>query len=107
MIRRPPRSTLFPYTTLFRSRGKSKASRFVKELFDERARAPPARVAEEVEEEAERALGARRTLVVRPVDEHRAPDDRLARDVAPEAAVEAVVAVVAHGEVVAFGDEEL
>src|SRR3712207_8616421 len=23
MIRRPPRSTLFPYTTLFRSRGKS------------------------------------------------------------------------------------
>src|SRR3712207_9026937 len=25
MIRRPPRSTLFPYTTLFRSRGKSSA----------------------------------------------------------------------------------
>src|SRR2546426_2454195 len=25
MIRRPPRSTLFPYTTLFRSRGKSTA----------------------------------------------------------------------------------
>src|SRR2546427_9012693 len=25
MIRRPPRSTLFPYTTLFRSRGESRA----------------------------------------------------------------------------------
>src|SRR5256885_9530375 len=27
MIRRPPRSTLFPYTTLFRSRAKTTASR--------------------------------------------------------------------------------
>src|SRR3712207_8655569 len=27
MIRRPPRSTLFPYTTLFRSRGRCCASR--------------------------------------------------------------------------------
>src|SRR5207253_9076654 len=27
MIRRPPRSTLFPYTTLFRSAGRSRASR--------------------------------------------------------------------------------
>src|SRR2546430_13580283 len=27
MIRRPPRSTLFPYTTLFRSRGASAATR--------------------------------------------------------------------------------
>src|SRR2546429_3579668 len=27
MIRRPPRSTLFPYTTLFRSRGPSASSR--------------------------------------------------------------------------------
>src|SRR5256885_10278730 len=26
MIRRPPRSTLFPYTTLFRSRGRAKAA---------------------------------------------------------------------------------
>src|SRR3712207_9454663 len=26
MIRRPPRSTLFPYTTLFRSRGRRRAS---------------------------------------------------------------------------------
>src|SRR2546430_9277197 len=28
MIRRPPRSTLFPYTTLFRSRVKSRSSRY-------------------------------------------------------------------------------
>src|SRR5256885_14421147 len=28
MIRRPPRSTLFPYTTLFRSRGARQGSRF-------------------------------------------------------------------------------
>src|SRR2546425_8990161 len=27
MIRRPPRSTLFPYTTLFRSRSKTRAGR--------------------------------------------------------------------------------
>src|SRR3712207_7183061 len=27
MIRRPPRSTLFPYTTLFRSRGRRRAGR--------------------------------------------------------------------------------
>src|SRR2546430_14844256 len=27
MIRRPPRSTLFPYTTLFRSRGRIRAAR--------------------------------------------------------------------------------
>src|SRR5947209_11875098 len=89
-------------------RGKSKASRFVKELFDERAGAAPARVAEEVRKivEGDGGFAARRALVVRPVDEHRAPDDGLARDVAPEAAVLTVVAVVAHREVVAFGHVE-
>jgi len=30
MIRRPPRSTLFPYTTLFRSVRKSKDVRYLK-----------------------------------------------------------------------------
>src|SRR3712207_8490473 len=34
MIRRPPRSTLFPYTTLFRSIGKAIAS-VIKELVEE------------------------------------------------------------------------
>src|SRR2546427_7539859 len=33
MIRRPPRSTLFPYTTLFRSRG-LQISAFFREIFD-------------------------------------------------------------------------
>src|SRR3712207_4568991 len=32
MIRRPPRSTLFPYTTLFRSFSLTKASSFLREL---------------------------------------------------------------------------
>src|SRR5256884_10019576 len=36
MIRRPPRSTLFPYTTLFRSR---KAGRKAEIIFDARAQA--------------------------------------------------------------------
>src|SRR3712207_8795670 len=32
MIRRPPRSTLFPYTTLFRSEGNGRAERFIRTL---------------------------------------------------------------------------
>src|SRR2546430_9820387 len=32
MIRRPPRSTLFPYTTLFRSRGKGRGSDTAKKV---------------------------------------------------------------------------
>src|SRR2546430_12443310 len=34
MIRRPPRSTLFPYTTLFRSRGLHAADRYDREGFE-------------------------------------------------------------------------
>src|SRR2546430_13596962 len=34
MIRRPPRSTLFPYTTLFRSRFEAKANNLLQVLFD-------------------------------------------------------------------------
>src|SRR2546428_7397929 len=41
MIRRPPRSTLFPYTTLFRSRRVQRAARHSDHL---RADADPARV---------------------------------------------------------------
>src|SRR3712207_9297700 len=36
MIRRPPRSTLFPYTTLCRSRGKTRQARFWVYAFDPR-----------------------------------------------------------------------
>src|SRR5690242_20923997 len=32
MIRRPPRSTLFPYTTLFRSQGLERKARFIKQI---------------------------------------------------------------------------
>src|SRR5687767_15674717 len=49
MIRRPPRSTLFPYTTLFRSRGAGRAWRARWERaaawFDRRATAVPHRLA--------------------------------------------------------------
>src|SRR3712207_5088420 len=34
MIRRPPRSTLFPYTTLFRSQGRGIGSRLIREGLD-------------------------------------------------------------------------
>src|SRR5688572_32704225 len=48
MIRRPPRSTLFPYTTLFRSEG------YVTEFIDGRLFAPPPMVeARKKEVEAE------------------------------------------------------
>src|SRR2546430_12372055 len=45
MIRRPPRSTLFPYTTLFRSRGRCAAGRGPDRI---RAR-PPWRISPESE----------------------------------------------------------
>src|SRR2546427_6136804 len=38
MIRRPPRSTLFPYTTLFRSRGQDETARERRQLGEYRAR---------------------------------------------------------------------
>src|SRR5215471_19943864 len=40
MIRRPPRSTLFPYTTLFRSRHPPRMSRGVREEREERRAYP-------------------------------------------------------------------
>src|SRR5437899_13059693 len=41
MIRRPPRSTLFPYTTLFRSRTGSRSSLGSSRLFGEKLSNPP------------------------------------------------------------------
>src|SRR3712207_7647598 len=43
MIRRPPRSTLFPYTTLFRSRGAAKRRRLGSVVHLRATRARPAR----------------------------------------------------------------
>src|SRR5256885_3932407 len=37
MIRRPPRSTLFPYTTLFRSPGRHARARRLQDQFDHRS----------------------------------------------------------------------
>src|SRR3712207_6878851 len=58
MIRRPPRSTLFPYTTLFRSRAATSHDSTGRPLVgpDVGPRAHPARLAVEVE----RAVGADR-----------------------------------------------
>src|SRR2546421_8669316 len=47
MIRRPPRSTLFPYTTLFRSRSK-RTHRLRAERWRERPRRPIPRLAQSV-----------------------------------------------------------
>src|SRR2546429_6779391 len=45
MIRRPPRSTLFPYTTLFRSPNRSTPTRTTKRSPCPPRRAPPSRFA--------------------------------------------------------------
>src|SRR3712207_8082709 len=63
MIRRPPRSTLFPYTTLFRSRGRvapvpldhPRGARFVRKQLDQAAR-DTRRLAELVERLPEHVL---------------------------------------------------
>src|SRR3712207_7402608 len=44
MIRRPPRSTLFPYTTLFRSRERSSALRFSAEWMRSLRMGDPCRI---------------------------------------------------------------
>src|SRR3712207_7989358 len=65
MIRRPPRSTLFPYTTLFRSQAiaeqaKETAQTFTEQLkeetqtFTEQARTTSQTVAEQVKERTDR-----------------------------------------------------
>src|SRR2546427_4552427 len=79
MIRRPPRSTLFPYTTLFRSRRPAAADRLRRhrlhgELRGGRRlpRAPPAQRAG-----ADRAHGRRRPRARAPLVPHHAPPRRL------------------------------
>src|SRR3712207_7141422 len=49
MIRRPPRSTLFPYTTLFRSRVSRVSARSVRDLFEFRTLLEPAAVRQATE----------------------------------------------------------
>src|SRR5260370_31793633 len=50
MIRRPPRSTLFPYTTLFRSRGPSRAPLATADRREPRASQGPSRSEEHTSE---------------------------------------------------------
>src|SRR3712207_9447484 len=59
MIRRPPRSTLFPYTTLFRSRAGAHGQAVVGRHDDHRAVEEP-RVAEPVEQAAQEPVGVLR-----------------------------------------------
>src|SRR3712207_7011624 len=62
MIRRPPRSTLFPYTTLFRSDGARRAGGFVREHGDS-PRLPQR--ADDVDHSVVRQSVAEQTLVVK------------------------------------------
>src|SRR5438874_5964952 len=60
MIRRPPRSTLFPYTTLFRSRSRVRRGHGLRR----RTRCPPPRISLRSEEHTSE-LQSRRDLVCR------------------------------------------
>src|SRR2546429_3314082 len=57
MIRRPPRSTLFPYTTLFRSKGRDKLRR---DVMHDGVGAPPDAL--EPDRHRERAAGLQRVF---------------------------------------------
>src|SRR3712207_6990548 len=67
MIRRPPRSTLFPYTTLFRSRQKA----WPRAAHAERRDAQPGATVEGVESESGRDPGPERVLGDGPVHEEQ------------------------------------
>src|SRR3712207_7708572 len=68
MVRRPPRSTLFPYTTLFRSDGERREG-------DREARALRERGEGGLEEEDRGEAGAREQGGERAVDERPVDDD--------------------------------
>src|SRR2546430_8542874 len=65
MIRRPPRSTLFPYTTLFRSMSESKSLNPASPCSAPRARARRSRGAEHRSEEHTSELQSQSNLVCR------------------------------------------
>ena len=85
-------------------------------LFDEMERALPACLIEDVDDDVEHEADALADALFvdlvgwgleGPVDEEGATDDVLAGNEAPEAAVEALGAVVAHGEDLAGRDDEI
>src|SRR3712207_7567973 len=64
MIRRPPRSTLFPYTTLFRSRKKVGRCQQRREAHGGAARMRDAKSCEDEHEQEAEAVGVGRTEMV-------------------------------------------
>src|SRR5437660_3732864 len=74
MLRRPPRSTLFPYTTLFRSRRDRRSARTVARSRTSGSRAPWPRRAATQARRARPRLGAQ--CPARPDPERRHEDDR-------------------------------
>src|SRR3712207_9038057 len=77
MIRRPPRSTLFPYTTLFRSLGRPEAARVLKEASIAEARARQAAqqeqlLADEAIAVAQRQLALRQAEITAETDAAKA-----------------------------------
>src|SRR5215468_12325972 len=75
MIRRPPRSTLFPYTTLFRSRSRNRGSGRTGSAFPAR---PPARTRSE---EHTSELQSHHDLVCRLLLEKKKKKERRNREV--------------------------
>src|SRR5256885_7562791 len=95
MIRRPPRSTLFPYTTLFRSR-ELRQGQVVGQILEDHGYAPADRYLgvglgrevgrEEVPDDPQRLVGRRLATLLVELDEH----DRVGRELA-EARLDRVV----------------
>src|SRR3989475_13149197 len=83
MIRRPPRSTLFPYTTLFRSRAR---------VTEQPPEAPHARVAVARQEHESRALAEQQAAAPAVEGPHAVPRERPERvEAAHDEAAEDVV----------------
>src|SRR3712207_6970894 len=70
MIRRPPRSTLFPYTTLFRSQEQQPGREQGEPPADDGRRAPPARPPPREQGDAEHAQRQRGDRQARRSEEH-------------------------------------
>src|SRR5215217_1099644 len=76
-------------------------------LLDECAGAAPARVFEEVDDDAEKPLGGLGALVIGPVNKHRTTDDEIARHETPVTTVFTIVPVIAHHEITSLRYDEL
>src|SRR5256886_6003587 len=78
MIRRPPRSTLFPYTTLFRSQGPQRVTGLVKRRDERRSQCGLMRRTAERSEEHTSELQSQSNLVCRLLLEKKKKDDNIA-----------------------------